>query len=150
MAPHGLALWITLAAIPYGAAAQPAPARETWSPTSRTAQSVTGKITFTPSQIIFQNGTPLALSRGVQMLFRPDKKKKVMVDLYSVTHPENPVLENGKTLCNGKAAAYLLVWKSEKVGADVDPRSMNVFSSAKFVSGSPDDCGRYMYDAGAR
>ena len=36
--PHGLALWIALAAILYGAAAQPAPASEIWSPTSRTAQ----------------------------------------------------------------------------------------------------------------
>ena len=60
------------------------------------------------------------------------------------------MLENGKTLCQGKPVAYLLVWKSEKVGSEVDPRSMNVFSGTKFVSGSPDDCGRFVYDAGAR
>ena len=117
---------------------------------SRNAQSITGRVTLSPTQIVFQNGTVLPLTPGVQMLFRPDKKGKVVADLYKVTQPANSVLENGKTLCQGKSVAYLLVWKSEKTGPEVDPRSMNVFSGTAFVSGSPDDCGRFMYDAGAR
>ena len=49
------------------------------------------------------------------MLFRPEpKKKKVMADLYRVTPPDQPVFENGNTLCKGKPVAYLIVWKSEK------------------------------------
>jgi hypothetical protein len=141
---------LALTAWASSAGAQPSPASETWTPTSRNAQAITGKVILTPAQITFQNGTALPLTRGVQMLFKPEKKKKVVADLYKVAQPANPVLENGKMLCQGKPVAYLLVWKSEKVGAEVDPRSMNVFSGTKFVSGSPDDCGRFVYDAGAR
>jgi hypothetical protein len=45
-----------------------------------------------------------------------------MVDLYRVTSPDDPVLENGNKLCKGKPVAYLLAWKSEKVGNETDPR----------------------------
>ena len=84
------------------------------------------------------------------MLFRPEaKKKKVMVDLYRVTSPDDPVLENGNKLCKGKPVAYLIVWKSEKVGNEADPRTLAPFSGPKISAGSPDDCGRYVYDAGA-
>ena len=83
------------------------------------------------------------------MLFRPEaKKKKVMADLYRVTPPDDPVLENGNKLCKGKAIAYLIVWKSEPVGKEADPRTLAPFSGQKFSAGSPDDCGRYTYDAG--
>ena len=83
------------------------------------------------------------------MLFRPEaKKKKVMADLYRVTSPDDPVLENGNKLCKGKPIAYLIVWKSEKVGNETDPRTLAPFSGQKLSAGSPDDCGRYTYDAG--
>ena len=37
------------------------------------------------------------------MLFRPEpKEKRVMADLYRVTPPDDPVLENGSKLCKGK------------------------------------------------
>jgi hypothetical protein len=150
MNTRSTAICLALASWANSARAQPAPVGETWTPVSRNAQSITGKVTLTPTQIMFQNGAALPLTHGVQMLFRPEKKKKVVADLYKVAQPANPVLENGKTLCQGKPVAYLLVWKSEKVGSELDARSMNVFSGTKFVSGSPDDCGRFMYDAGPR
>ena len=51
------------------------------------------------------------------MLFRPaPKQRKVMADLYKITPPDDPVLENGNRLCKGKPVAYLIVWKSEKIG----------------------------------
>ena len=104
-----------------------------------------------PQEITFQNGKSLPLARGGQMLFRPEpKKKKVMVDLYRVTSPDDPVLENGNKLCKGKPVAYLIVWKSEKVGNEADPRTLAPFSGPKISAGSPDDCGRYTYDAGPR
>jgi hypothetical protein len=85
-----------------------------------------------------------------QMLFRPEpKKKKVMADLYRVTSPDDPVLENGNKLCRGKPVAYLIVWKSEKVANETDLRTLAPFSGPKFSAGSPDDCGRYIYDAGS-
>ena len=42
-------------------------------------------------------------------------KRRVMADLYKVTSPDDPVLQNGNKLCKGKPVAYLIVWKSEKV-----------------------------------
>jgi hypothetical protein len=83
------------------------------------------------------------------MLFRPEpKKKKVMADLYRVTPPDDPVLENGNKLCKGKPVAYVVVWKPEKAAKEVDPRTLALFSGPKFDPGSPDECGRYAYDSG--
>jgi hypothetical protein len=132
------------------AAAQPAPAPQGWTPVSRTAQAITGRVTLAPDKINFQNGSSLALATGGQMMFRPEPKgKKVMADLYRVTSPDDPALENGSKLCKGKPVAYLLVWKSEKAGNVTDPRTLAPFSGKKFTPGSPDDCGRYVYDAGS-
>jgi Hydrolase of X-linked nucleoside diphosphate N terminal len=87
---------------------------------------------------------------GAQTLFRPEaKRKKVMADLYRVTSPDDPVLENGNKLCKGKPIAYLIVWKSEPVGKEADARTLAPFSGPKLSAGSPDDCGRYVYDAGS-
>lgn len=132
------------------AAAQPTPAPESWTPVSRTAQAITGRVTFAPDKVTFQNGTSLPLAPGGQMLFRPEPKgKKVLADLYRVTSPDDPSLENGSKLCKGKPVAYLIVWKSEKAGNEVAPRTLAPFSGKKFSPGSPDDCGRYVYDAGS-
>jgi hypothetical protein len=52
-------------------------------------------------------------------------------------------------LYKGKPIAYLIVWQSEKVGNEADPRTLALFSGPKLNAGSPDDCGRYVYDAGS-
>lgn len=141
-------LWGTLGAIPVAAEA---PTSETWTPISRPAQTTTGKVTMTPGQITFQNGQSLQLAPSIQMLFRPQKRaKKVLADLFRVIPPADPILENGNKLCGARIAAYLIVWKSQKLGAEVDPRTMVVFSGSKFDPGSPDECARYIYDAGHR
>jgi hypothetical protein len=106
-------------------------------------------VTFTQAEITFQNGKSLPLARGGQMLFRPEaKRRKVMADLYKVTSPDNPALQNGNKLCKGMPVVYLIVWKSEKVGNEVDPRTLAPFAGQKLNAGSPDDCGRYTYGAG--
>ena len=74
---------------------------------------------------------------------------KVLADLYRVTPPDDPVLENGNKLCKGRPIAYLIVWKSDKIGNESDPRTLAPFSGPKITAGSPDECGRYTYDAGA-
>lgn len=149
MAKQVMVSAIVLLGMMGAAASEPTPATETWIPTSRNAQAVTGKVTLAPGQMTFQNGKTLALSRGGQMLFRGEKKKKkVMADLYRVTPPDDPALENGNKLCGGKPAAYLIVWQSEKVGKEVDPRTMVVYSGPKFDPGSRDECARFVYDAG--
>ena len=83
------------------------------------------------------------------MRFRPEpKKKKAMADLYRVTPPDDPVLENGNKLCKGKPVAYVVMWRPEKAGKEIDPRALAFFSGPKFDPGSSDDCGRYTYDSG--
>jgi hypothetical protein len=141
---------VVLAIAATGAAAQTAPAPETWTPASRATQSVTGRVSFTPLQITFQNGRSLPLATGGQMIFRAEKSRKVMADLYRVTPPEDPALENGNMICKGKGIAYLLVWKSQRIGNEADPRTMAAFSGKNFSVGSHDECGRFVYDAGAR
>jgi hypothetical protein len=55
-------------------------------------------------------------SRWPDVVQAQAKKKKVMADLYKVTSPDDPVLENGNKLCKGKPVAYLIVWKSDSAG----------------------------------
>ena len=145
--PRVVALCVVAAA----AAAQPStPAAETWVPVSRTAQTITGRVTIDPTRITFQNGKSLSLAASGQMIFRPEKRQKVQADLYRVIQPEDPTLENGNTICQGKNVAYLLVWKSQRTGGVLDPRTMGAFSGKNFAVGSHDECGRFAYDAGAR
>ena len=150
MVAREIALCLALSGLTATAIAQPAAAPETWTPINPVAKSVTGRVMFTPSEIAFQNGKSLSLARGGQMLFRPEpKKKKVVADLYMVTPPDDPVLENGNKLCKNKPVAYLIVWKSEMTGQEADPRTLVPFSGQKFSAGSSDDCGHYLYDAGS-
>jgi hypothetical protein len=133
MATRELVLCLVLSGLTATAIAQTTPVPENWNPISRTAQTTTGRVAFTPNEITFQNGKSLPLARGGQMLFRPEAKKKVMADLYKVTQPDDPVLENGNKLCKGKPVAYLIVWKSEKTGNETDPRTVAPFSGQKFT-----------------
>jgi len=131
------------------AVAQTAPGSENWVPVGHLAQTITGRVIFSPTEITFQNGKSLLLTQGAQMLFRPEVKgKKVTADLFRVTQPDDPALEGGNKLCRGKPVAYLIVWKSEKTATTAAPRNLAPFSGTKFSAGSPDDCGRYTYDAG--
>lgn len=142
----GLWLCCVVSGLAATAMAQSSTAPETWTPVSHNAQAVTGKVTFAPGTITVQNGKSLPLSSGGQMLFRPEpKKKKVTADLYRITSPDDAI-----PLCKGKPAAYLIVWHSEKTGKEADPRTMAPFSGPKLNAGSPDDCGRYLYDAGGQ
>ena len=146
MAIRELVFCLALSAPTATTIAEPAPAPETWTPISPNAKAVTGRVTFMPTEITFQNGKSLSLTSSGQMLFRPEpKRKKVMADMYRVTPPDDAI-----PLCKGKPTAYLIVWKSEATGKEAGPRTMAPFSGPRLNSGSPDDCGRYNYDAGAR
>jgi hypothetical protein len=149
MPTRELALCFALSGLTASATAQTANAPERWIPISRMAQTITGRVTFTPSEITFQNGKSLPLARGSQMLFRSEaKKKRIVAEIYRVTSPDVPVLENGNKLCNGKPVAYLIVFKSERMGNAADPRTVAPFSGQNLTAGSRDDCGRFIYDAG--
>jgi hypothetical protein len=67
MATREMALCFALSALTATATAQTAPEPENWTPISRTAQTITGRVTFTPGEITFQNGKSLMLARGGQM-----------------------------------------------------------------------------------
>jgi hypothetical protein len=150
MATREMALCFALSGLTATAIAQTT-APETWTPIGRMAQTITGRVTFMPTEITFQDGKSLPLTLGGQMLFRPEpKQKKVLADLYRVRSPDDPVLENGNKLCKGKPIAYLLVWKSENIGNQTNPRTLAPFSGPKLNAASPDDCGRYTYDATPR
>jgi hypothetical protein len=143
MATREMALCFALCGLTATATAQTAPAPENWTPIDRPAKTITGGLKFTPDKIIFQNGKSLSVAHSSQMLFRPaPKKKKVMADLYRVTTPDDPVLENGNKLYKRKTVAYLIVWKPEKVGNEADPRSLASFFGPKLSAGSLDDCGQ--------
>ena len=117
MATREMVVCVAISGLTAVAIAQTVPAPETWTPIGRPALTVTGRVIFTPTEISFQNGKSLPLARGGQMLLRPEaKKKKLMVDLYKVASPDDPVLENGNKLCKVKLVAYLIVWKSDKTG----------------------------------
>jgi hypothetical protein len=144
-----LLLGFILSGLTATAVAQTVAVSENWAPVGHLAQTITGRVTFSATEIKFQNGKSLTLNQGAQMLFRPEPKaKKVTADLFRVAQPDDPVLENGNKLCRGKPVAYLIVWKSEKAGTTAAPRTLAPFSGTKFSAGSPDDCGRYTYDAG--
>ena len=69
-----------------------------------------------------------------KMLFRPEnKKKKVLADLFQVTSPDDPVLENGSKLCKGRVVLYLIVGKPEKTWNEPIPALWLPFP----VTGSP-------------
>jgi hypothetical protein len=86
MATREMALCVALSVLTATATAQTAPAPEPWTPISRMAQTITGRVTFTPSEITFQNGKSLPLARGSQMLFRSEAKKKRVVAEISRSH----------------------------------------------------------------
>ena len=141
---RALAICLALSGLAATAAAQPA--AEVWTPLSPNARAATGRITFTPGEVRLENGKALPLAPAGQMLFRTEpKKKKVLADLYRVTSSDDTV-----PLCKGKPAAYLIVWRPDKVGSQLDPRGLAPFSGPKFTAGSTDDCGRYLYDAQPR
>jgi hypothetical protein len=75
MASRDLALCFALSGLTATAIAQTT-VPEDWTPIGRMAQTITGRVMFTPSEIMFQNGKSLPLARGGQMLFRPEPKQK--------------------------------------------------------------------------
>jgi hypothetical protein len=151
MATRDIVLYLVFSLSAVTATAQLASTPEDWNPISRPAKTITSRVTFRPSEITFQNGKSLPLASSGQMLFRSEaKKRKVMADLYRAMSPDDPVLENGNRLCKGRPVAYLSIWKSDKVGNEADPRTLALYSGPKLTAGSPDECGRYVYDASRR
>jgi hypothetical protein len=86
MATCEMALCLALSGLTATATAQTTSVSENWTPIGRPAQTITGRVTFTPSEITFQNGKSLPLARGGQMLFRPEAKKQKVRRTYTGSH----------------------------------------------------------------
>lgn len=142
-----LVIWFVLFGLPVTAFAQAMAAPQIWTPISQNAKAITGRVSFSSKELTFQNGTSLSLTFSSQILFRSEAKaKRVMADLYKITPPADPALQNGNRLCKGKPVAYLILWKSEDAGREAE-RGLAPFSGPQINAGSPDDCGHYAYEA---
>jgi hypothetical protein len=142
-----LVIWFVLFGLPVTAFAQAIGTPQIWAPISQNAKTITGSVTFSPKELTFQNGTSLSLTFSSQMLFRPEARaKRAMADLYKITPPADPVLQNGNRLCKGKPVTYLILWKSEGAGREAE-RGLAPFSGPRINAGSPDDCGHFAYEA---
>jgi hypothetical protein len=137
------------------AAALPAPAlaAEHWAALSKTAQSITGDVTFTPQRITFQNGQSLPLVLVGAVPGFQEMGATVTVTLYRVTAPADPKLLRGNRLCGGAEAVpatYVAVWSPRPMAGDHAPRSIEVFSGAQppRAAGGAESCGTFNYDSG--
>lgn len=117
------------------------PAGEKWDPAGRAAEAFTGSVIVSPKKITFQNGKSMALAAAGTTKYINDMKQTVTANVYRVIKPEDPNLGMGNKFCSGKNVEYFLTWRSP----EQNDRQLAVFSGATFVSGSPDDCGRYGY-----
>jgi hypothetical protein len=66
MVTREIALCFALSALTTTATAQTMAASENWTPIGRLAQTITGHVTFTPTEITFQNGKSLSLVQGAK------------------------------------------------------------------------------------
>jgi hypothetical protein len=123
-------------------AQQPKP----WTATSTTSIAITGNIRVTPTSITFQNGKSLAMQDAGIVTVKSITGDVTQGQLYRVTSQTNPALLQGTYLC-GQAAKWIVILKTKRIGADVDPRSVMVYDTPqKPPAGS--NCAIYMYDAG--
>ena len=82
-----------------------------WDALGTSAQGITGDIELSPSRIVFQNGSVLAL---MYVGSAPDivldaGSQGTPAQIYRVVIPQNPVLLHGNRLCNGPAT--YVVWE---------------------------------------
>ena len=75
-------------------------APQTWRAVSRTATGVTGDITVTRDQIVFQNGASIQIKAV-------DQDLETGTTLYQVTSKTNPELLNGNLLCGQDPVNYV-------------------------------------------
>ncbi|MBP1181449.1 hypothetical protein [Methylobacterium sp. PvR107] len=127
---------LLLAAAASFAAAIPTTAyAETWQPVSKTAVSVTGKITFAKSEITFQNGQSLPIKAATD--------DGIDGQLFKVLKPADPVLLRGNTLCGRSTVKFLLI-----VGQGSTGRDLSVYDGKEEPTQETSSCASYSYQAG--
>ncbi len=79
---------------------------EKWTPSSKTAASVTGAVRLSSSGWHFQNGESLRLAA---VAHTADKSRNV----FRVVGKSNPALLNGNTLCGEQLPSYVFVMRNQ-------------------------------------
>jgi hypothetical protein len=125
------------------AAPWPAGAAEHWTAYSKTAEAITGDITFSPERITFGNGKSLALaSAGVVPGFET-LGSRGQSTRYRVTAPDDPVLLNGNRLCGGRTpvpVTSIIVTRLPPQPSTPGLHVLDVFS------GTGTSCGTYNFE----
>jgi len=105
-----------------------------WTAYSLTAMSITGDVTFQPTQMTFAGGKSVALSYI---------KKLGQYALYRVSAKANPHLLRGNTICGPALPGYVAV---SRTGADVDVSFFSAGIPPSNVN-APSLCSTYRYTA---
>ena len=96
-----------------------------WTALSTTAMSITGDVTFSPTQMAFSNGRTVSLQQI---------RKTAQYTLYRVSAKSNPSLIRGNTLCGSKLPGFVAVSRNGKsvlasfFWAGIPPSNLNASS----------------------
>ena len=127
---------------------------EQWRATSTTALAITGDVKLYQNKIVFEKAGAFSLEKAGQVEDFPALGEKVAASMFRITSPTVVIHSGGVPLCGStshpKPATFIAMWKSEPIGADIDPRSLAVFSGGdppKSATG-PTSCGIFDYEAG--
>lgn len=107
---------------------------------SKTAESVTGDISFDDFSITFANGESLAFSDLLGDHFIVDGKR-VPASLYRVEEPGDPVLLNGNALCGAGDVSYVASWS-----AGDGLSAVAVFTGSQPPRSSDEMCASYIFE----
>lgn len=108
---------------------------ETWQPVDKTAISVTGKVTFTPNKITFQNGKSMAIKAATG--------DGMDGQVFKVLTPADPPLIRGNKLCGRAPVKYLLV-----VGQGSRDIGLSVYDGPAVPHMDTPSCGSFSYHVG--
>ncbi len=106
---------------------------------SKTAESVTGDISFDDFGIAFANGESLAFSDLLGDHFVVDGQR-VPASLYRVEEPADPVLLNGNALCGAGDVSYVASWS-----AGDGLSTVAVFTGSQPPRSSDEMCASYIF-----
>jgi hypothetical protein len=107
---------------------------------SKTAESVTGDISFDDFSITFANGESLAFAELLADHFIVDDNS-VPASLYRVEVPGDPVLLNGNALCGAGDVTYVASWS-----AGEGLSAVAVFTGNRAPRRSDEMCASYIFE----
>lgn len=158
--PHPLIAILSGAAMALSAmasAAAPGPAgwpdaTERWVASSTTALSITGDLQVSGRQLVFGNGTTIAVTAAGSHVDFTDQGEHVRATVLRLQAPADVVLLNHNRLCGTAAkprsATHVVLWRPEPLSAGEAPRAMAAFSGerAPTTTSDPSLCGVFYFE----